>query len=114
MSEPNMIIFRKAKHFPCNCVKYARYKVNELPFGLWTIRDKKKIINSYKPKKGRVAIMKVGLPWGHLGVVTKVEEDHISVKETNYKFCKKTKRHDTPENLKVIGYFNPHKFKYCR
>jgi hypothetical protein len=93
----------------CNCVFFVRARVPKLPFGLWTIAHKKKIINSHKAKIGRVAIMNVGLPWGHVGIVTGKGSDRIVIQEANYKFCKITERQGTKKELKILGYFNPNK-----
>lgn len=92
-----------------NCVKYARSKVPSLPFGLWTIFDKMKIQNSTKAQIGNVAIMRVGLPWGHVGVVVGKGSDRIVIQEANYKFGKITERQGTENDLKIIGYYNPNK-----
>ncbi|MDD2498880.1 MAG: CHAP domain-containing protein [Desulfitobacteriaceae bacterium] len=93
----------------CNCVLWVRKRVPNLPFGLWTILSKKKIINSDKAKEGRVAIMNVGLPFGHVGIVKEVGKNHITIQEANYKLCKVTERHGTEKDLKILGYFNPNK-----
>lgn len=92
-----------------NCVKYVRARVPNLPYGLWTINDKKKIINSHKAKHGRVAIMNIGLPWGHVGIVTEANNDRIVIKEANFCFGKITERQGTEKDLKIVGYFNPKK-----
>lgn len=92
----------------CNCVIYARKDVKSLPFWLWTLADKKKIINSKKPKVGDVAIMDVGM-FGHVGVVKYVGRNHVTIHEGNYQTCRTTERHNTPEALKIVGYFDPHK-----
>jgi hypothetical protein len=89
----------------CNCVKFARSLMPQLPFGLWTILDKRKIINSHLAKIGRVAIMNVGMPWGHVGVVVAKNGNLITIREANYKFCKITERTGTEAELKIIGYF---------
>lgn len=97
----------------CNCVLYARCKVPSLPFGLTTYENKVAIINSYSPAVGYVAIMRVGLPYGHVAVVTGVTRDSrgnvtsISVNEANYSTCKITNRSGSPSTLKVTGYFRP-------
>ena len=93
----------------CNCVLWARNKVPKLPFGLWTIGDKKKIINSHKAKIGRVAIMNVGWPWGHVGVVVGKGSNQIVIQEANFKTCKITERQGTEKEIKILGYFNPNK-----
>ncbi len=90
-----------------NCVFYVRARVPKLPYGLWTIKDKKKIINDHTPKIGSVAIMNVGLPWGHVGIITKVGTRHLTIKEANFKYGKITERHGTTGDLKILGYFNP-------
>lgn len=92
----------KAKY--CNCVFYARRKVPSLPYGLWTLRDKTKIINSKHPKEGRVAIMALGY-WGHVGVVEKVRGNKIYIKEANYRRCRKTKRKGKEREYKIVGYY---------
>lgn len=109
MSNNNLIILNCTDKNRCNCVKWVRDRVPRLPFGLWTINDKKKIINAKNPKKGRVAIMNVGLPWGHVGIVTDVKERKITIKEANYKFCKVTERQGTKSELKILGFFSDKK-----
>lgn len=91
----------------CNCVIFARSKVPSLPYGLWTLCDKAKIINCYEPKVGLVAIIKTAQTWGHVAVVTYAKGRHITILEANYRSCTITERHDTPANLKIIGYFAP-------
>jgi len=107
MSKPYTEILSTTDLLRCNCVFYARERVPKLPFGQWTIKDKKKICNDHTPKVGSIAIMNVGLPWGHFGVVKEVGSHHITIEEANFKNCKITKRHDTSANLMIIGYFNP-------
>ena len=107
MSKPYSKILSLTDKNRCNCVLYARAKVPSLPFGLWKIGDKNKIINSQKPKKGDVAIMSIGLPTGHVGVITYVGNNHLTIHEANFKTCKITERHDTPKNFHITGYFKP-------
>ena len=90
-----------------NCVKYVRARVPKLPYGLWTISDKKKIINDHTPRAGSVAIINCGLPWGHVALVKKVGSQHLTIEEANYKYGKITQRHGNTSDLKIIGYFNP-------
>jgi len=94
-----------------NCVKYARSMVKSLPFRLWTISDKKKIINDKKSKIGSVAIMNCGLPWGHVGVVIDKtgQGQYKTIREANFKLGKITERTGTSAELKILGYFNPKK-----
>ena len=91
----------------CNCVFWVRARVPKLPFGLWTILNKKKIINDHTPRVGSVAIINVGLPWGHVALVKKVGTQHLTIQEANFKSCKITERHGNTADLKIIGYFNP-------
>jgi len=109
MSKPYIKILNATDSWRCNCVKWTRTKVPQLPFGLWTIWDKKKIINAKSSKKGRVAIISAGLPWGHCAVVMESGGNHITIQEANYRTCKITERHDTEKNLKITGYFSPNK-----
>jgi len=109
MSKPYIKILNATDPNRCNCVKYARSKVPQLPFGLWTIFNKKKIINEKNPKRGFVAVISVGMPWGHCAVVRLDGKNHITIKEANYRTCKITERHDTEKNLKILGYFSPNK-----
>lgn len=109
MSENYLIVLNDTDKNRYNCVKWVRERVPNLPSGLWTILDKKNIINSYKAKIGRVAIMNVGLPWGHVGLITNVGNNHITIQEANYKIGKITERHGIEKELKILGYFNPNK-----
>lgn len=92
-----------------NCVKYVRSRVPNLPYGLWTVKDKTKIIDTQKAKIGRVAIMNVGRPWGHVGIVVGKGSNRIVIEEANYKYGKITQRQGSKEDLKIVGYFNPNK-----
>lgn len=105
MSEKYLIKISNTEKNRCNCVLWARSKVPSLPFGLWKMTDKNKIINSHKAKKGAVAIMSVGLPVGHVGIVKKVGKNHITIQEANFKSCWITERHDTEKALNITGYF---------
>jgi len=88
-----------------SCVLWAREKKPDLPFGLWTIGDKRGIINSCMPKIGAVAVMNTGLPFGHLGIVQGFNDDIIIIHEANFKLGKITERSGTPAELKILGYF---------
>lgn len=90
-----------------NCVKYARARVPSLPFGLWTLGNKVAIINDHLAKKGNVAIINVGWPWGHCAVVTNKDGRNITIQEANYRYGKITERCGTEHDLKIVGYFNP-------
>lgn len=107
MSEIRSLILNVKDKNRWNCVLFARSRCPKLPFGLWTIKDKKKICNDNTPRVGSVAVMNVGLPWGHVGIVTAVGKNHITIQEANFKIGKITERHNTIANLKIVGYFNP-------
>jgi len=92
-----------------NCVFYARrilrkYYGKHLPYGLWTLWNKKRIINSRHAKKGRVAIMALGF-WGHLGIVEKVKGSKIYIREANYFRCRKSIRKGREHEFKIVGYY---------
>lgn len=105
------IVLNEKNDLRFNCVKYARTLVPSLPSGLWTIKDKKKIINDKKSKIGSVAIMNEGMPWGHVGVVIDRtgQGQFKTIREANYKMGKITERTGTTAELKILGYFNPKK-----
>lgn len=96
---------KKTKY--CNCVLYARRKAKKygvkVPYGLWTLWNKKRIINTQKPKEGRVAVMALGF-WGHLGMVYKVRGDKIYIVEANYYRCKKSRRKGTRKEFRILGF----------
>ncbi|MFZ2153997.1 MAG: CHAP domain-containing protein [Candidatus Moraniibacteriota bacterium] len=105
MSKPYIKILNKTDQNKCNCVLWVRDRIKSLPFGLWTIDDKIKIINKKKPKKNYVAIIETGQKWGHVAIVKKVGSNHITIQEANWKTCTVTERHYTPKDLKILGYF---------
>ena len=109
MAKPYLKILNATDRWRCNCVIWARGKVPSLPYGLWTLNDKKKIINAQNPKKGNVAIMNVGGNVGHVSFVKYVGKNHLTIQEANYKSCKISERHDTAKALKIVGYFQPKK-----
>jgi hypothetical protein len=106
-----IIFINEESKYKYNCVLYARSKVPSLPFGLWTIKDKKKIINTQTSRVGAVAIMNVGLPWGHVGVVIDRTKSgkYKTIREANFKFCKITERTGKTADLKILGYYDPKK-----
>jgi hypothetical protein len=96
----------------CNCVEYARSRVPSLPRGLFSQADKARIINSYTPQAGSVAVH----TYNHVSVVTRVwtEKDSkgrsvvkVSLTEANLTRCKITSRSGTPSQLSIVGYFRP-------
>ena len=100
----------------CNCVLWLRDRLPELPYGLWTLDDKKAIINSSTPVVGSGAMSKDGV-WftrngkrvfsGHVALVVKVIEDIITIHEANYQSCAVTEREGTMDQLKLVGFFVP-------
>jgi len=80
----------------CNCVLYARSQGLVFPTGMWTIADKKRIINTANPKKGCLAIMNVGVWYiltsgmapGHPEARKRVFSGHIGIVE-NIKYSTK-------------------------
>lgn len=107
MANDYLIVLNETDKNRCNCVLYARSRVPKLPYGLWTLGNKKAIINSHKAKIGSVAIINVGWPWGHVAIVTNTIHYKIIIQEANYKSCKITERCGTEEELKILGYFDP-------
>lgn len=103
---PNIKVLNTSDPNRFNCVKYARARVKNLPYGLWTLSDKKKIINSHSPKVGNIVIINTGFR-GHVGIVTFVGKKQITIQEANYKHGKVTVRHGTKSGLKIVGYFRP-------
>lgn len=92
----------------CNCVLYARTLVPSLPRGLFTLQDKKNIINSYNPSQGSVAIIDSGQQWGHVAVVTSVNNDGtVTIQESNWGRCRIGSRTGTPGDLRILGYYKP-------
>lgn len=109
MAKPYTKILNVRENNKCNCVLWVRQRVPSLPFGLWTLKDKKAIINSSKPKKGRVAIIETGEAPGHVALVIKKGLSHVTILEANYKACQITERHGTQTSLRIVGYFDPKK-----
>lgn len=102
----------------CNCVLYCRSRVPSLPYGLWTLEDKKKVANSNTPVVGSVMMTSDGVwfthPYrfrkvfsGHCAVVVEIEGKTITIEEANYKSCTITRRTGTEKELKAVGYYVP-------
>ena len=92
----------------CNCVLYARTLVPSLPRGLFTLQNKKDIINSNSPSQGAVAVIDSGYEAGHVAVVTSVNRDGtITIQESNWKRCRIGSRTGSPQRLSILGYFQP-------
>ena len=92
-----------------NCVKWVRNRVPNLPFGMWTIWNKKQIIDSQNAKIGRVAVITTNRIWGHLAIVTKAGKNVLTINEANWIKGAITERTGKKEDLKIIGFFNPQK-----
>ena len=101
----SLIVLNSTEKNRFNCVLWAREKKPNLPFGLWTIYDKIKIVNSCTPEIGSVAVMNCGLPWGHLGIVKDFQNGIIIINEANFRTGKITERSGTSADLKILGYF---------
>lgn len=99
----------------CNCVKWIRAKkVGNLPYGLWNIRDKRRIVNSQKARVGTVAIIDTSSSRnpsyrnvGHVAYVYKVSGKEIYIEEVNFKHCEYTKRHGSKSALRIVGFYDP-------
>jgi len=101
------------------CVSYARSRVPRLPYGLFTLTDKKKIINSYTCRAGSVAIIDAAAPYGHVAVVEACDASGstqgIRIAEANWKRGYITRRtsqvsgtiKQAEKELRIIGYFRP-------
>lgn len=109
MATPYSKIIKAKDNYKYNCVLWVRQRVPSLPFGLWTLSDKKKIINTSKRKKGHVAIIDNGQITGHVALVIKKGLSHITILEANWVAGQITERHGKPKDLKILGYFNPKK-----
>ncbi len=89
----------------CNCVTWVRCaKASWLPYGLFTLADKKRVMNSSSADPGKVAVHNIYYPYGHVSYITKVKGSTIYIEEANYSRCKVTKRSGSKSNLKIIGY----------
>ena len=98
-----------------NCVAFARYKVPSLPGGLWNLADKKRIINSYNPVAGAIAIMyqrvnakvNYGDTVGHVAYVESVNGGKITTLDGGAGGAHIYRAKGTPVELGVIGYYVP-------
>ena len=102
------------------CVPYVRLSLPSLPGGLYSLNDKKKIINSSTPKKGRAAIVDIG-QHGHIIYITGVDDSgssrSISYVEHNNPLGTSTpwrgkvtcgkRMSDCEKRLKIVGYYKP-------
>lgn len=91
-----------------NCVAFARYKVPSLPGGLWSLKDKEAIINSYKPVVGSIAITQGNTSYGHVAYVEAVNGNTITTLNGGYGDGSRIYRIvSTPAEQKVLGYWVP-------
>lgn len=101
-----------------NCVTYARWLQPALPYGLFSLADKKAIIKSSSPKKNSVAIINVGNSVGHVAYVADVDDSgssrSITLYEANYPSGVERKRvlkgkdksvKDIGKNFGIVGYW---------
>lgn len=109
---------------PYNCVCYAKWLVSSFGKGAYpgglSLADKKSHIKTYEPKKGRVAIIAIGLPYGHAAYVADVDdsgkEKSITLYESNNPSGVERKRvlkgkdksiKDIEKKYGIIGYWKP-------
>jgi len=100
----------------CNCVLWLRDRLPELPYNLWTLDDKKAIINSSTAVVGAGGMSKDGV-WftrngkrvfsGHVVLVTSIKDSILTIHEANYQSCTVTERKGTKEQLNLVGFFIP-------
>lgn len=105
-------------NFAGECVAYARSRAPGLPSGLFSMADKRRIINANKCKAGSVAIISYGSV-GHVAYVEKCDRDGkkegITIVEANWKAGKITKRKASSSDglraaereLGIEGYWQP-------
>ncbi len=104
------------------CVAYARSLVPSLPSGLWTIKDKKNIINSHVCKPGSIAIINVKgkyARYGHVAYVEKCDrvglQQGLTIREANWKSGRITRRQSIKNGpiylaefeMGIVGYYRP-------
>ena len=91
------------------CVAYVRSRIPSIPAGLFTLKDKINTINDYTPQAGSVAIIDAGTREGHVAVVNSVYSNGIiEIEETNWAGRVRRIRSGTPQDLRVLGCFNPY------
>ena len=105
-------------NFAGECVAYARSRVPGMPSGLYTMNDKRRMINSNKCKAGSVAVIEYGSV-GHVAVVEKCDregkKEGNTITEANWQRGKITKRKASSSDglraaereLRIVGYWKP-------
>jgi hypothetical protein len=92
------------------CVTYARSLYPSLPSGLWNYASKKRIINSFTPRIGCVAIHNIGL-YGHVSIVMEYSgtgtepTDIFKIREANFRKGFITEREAMKAELAITGFY---------
>lgn len=90
--------------FAYNCVKAERLKNPDLPYGLYTLREKESQIEGDAPLPGATVVTSEGGYTGHVAHVEKVEGDQIYISECNYHRGKCTTRWLDKDSSVIKGY----------
>ena len=98
-----------------NCVAFARYMVPNLPSGLYSIGDKRAIINTYSPEVGSIAITYGNNPdgsvnydteVGHVAYVEAVNGDQITTLNGGWDGIHIERITGTAAEQGIIGYWS--------
>jgi len=96
-----------------NCVLYARAKVPNLPYGLFSAEDKKKAVqkagytDSSKVQIGDAVLTGEG-GYGHVAIVTGIDGNSLILDEANYKSGKITTGRKLNKNDRsILGFVSP-------
>lgn len=114
--EPRGITVLAQTTDPRQCVDYARSRVGALPTGLFSMQDKRNVINEPRPGRARagyIAIINASAD-GHVAYVEEVTRNSITISETNYPAGTFRRRRavgrdidDAAVQLRIVGYFRP-------
>jgi len=103
-SDNGEILAQERHKLGTNCVSYVKEKYPDLPQGLWTLKDKERLlINTHEPKVGLVAITDEGGS-GHVSIVLEVLDGSLVIEEGNFVHGYKTIR-KIDKNL-PLGYYD--------
>lgn len=98
----------------CNCVLFVRQLVPSFPSPATSIDQKKSHINSTIAAPGTVAIMtssnydeNLKVYTGHVGFVESVDNDQITIIDSNFGSRQIRRRTGTEDELNIVGYFDP-------